>query len=158
MVNRTNYKVSDTMSVDNALDVKPHYMVMKLGDKVFSTRFGNKEDLLLPGGGVDFIKSILSKSNTTNIGFESNLHITGVFSEIENHQKIRPVHFDLSFYSELDHLTKPLEKSFNPDNFRKIFCDMCKSDQHLYCTKCRRYCWEFMDQEINKVNEELPKP
>ena len=51
-------QVSETMISENHAEIKTHYLIIKISNKVFSTTFGKS---------IDFVKSVLQKSNTKKI-------------------------------------------------------------------------------------------
>ena len=128
-------QVSETMISENHAEIKTHYLIIKISNKVFSTTFGKS---------IDFVKSVLQKSNTKNIGFESNLYITGKFTETNNHAPIIPIPFELNIYSDMKSLD--ISKIFNAQDYKKMVCENCL--EHLYCTNCKKYAW------FNKTEEE----
>ena len=89
------FKVSETMTVENVKIIKGFYLVIKIGDQFFSTKFTDIN-------GSDIMKAILQLSDTKNIGKQSNLYIKGSFSETTGHREIQPIPFELNFYSDLN--------------------------------------------------------
>jgi hypothetical protein len=89
--------VCDTMiSVkENIKNVK--YLVIKIGDKTYSINSNH----FLPEANSDIYISKIQKTITKNVGSQENFWIKGVFTEEKNHEKIKPIPFELNIYSEL---------------------------------------------------------
>ena len=87
-------EVSDTMIAQDGEKKKIHYIVIKIGDKVYSTTFGQ-----IPC--VDLERAEHQETSTKNIGKEDNFWIKGKFTETNKHTKMEaPIPFELNIYSE----------------------------------------------------------
>jgi tryptophanyl-tRNA synthetase len=125
--------VSNTMTAFDEEGLEVHYIVLRIGSQTFSTTFPN-----LTGAGI-LAKS--QKVETKNIGIETNEWIKGVFSEGDNHQKIKPIPFEINIYSK----PKDSKVDFNPLDWEKSVCERCRNG-HLYCEKCKSYVWHKIEK------------
>lgn len=82
-VGNVEYLQEDEVPID--------YIVLKIGDKTFSTKIGTDT--------IAVAKLQLVK--TKEIGHENNLWLKGVFTEGKNHQPIRPIPFELNIYTKV---------------------------------------------------------
>jgi hypothetical protein len=86
--------ISGTMLSSQNENKKVHYIVCKIGDKVYSTTFGE-----IPSKDVSVAKK--QKTHTENIGEEDNLWLKGFFTEERGHNKLPvPVPFEINIYTE----------------------------------------------------------
>jgi ERCC4-type nuclease len=88
-------KVSNTMNVKDVKDKKIHYIIIKIGDKFYSTSY---EDIK-SGNDISLAKEQLAE--TKGIGKQKNTWIKGFFTETNNHNKLLdPIPFELNIYEE----------------------------------------------------------
>lgn len=77
------------MEVLSSDEIPVHYVIIKMGGQVYSTKFG---ELGAGTANLQFVK-------TKNIGYENNLWFKGAFVEKANHQPRDPIPFELNVYT-----------------------------------------------------------
>ena len=86
-------KVSNTMKAENIRDKNVHYIVIKLGDKFYSTTFSE----IKTGKDIEIAKEQLA--DTKGIGIQKNTWIVGKFTETNKHEKLsEPLPSELNIY------------------------------------------------------------
>ena len=87
----SEFKVSETMKVIYSETKKVDYIVLKIGDKCFST---NYEDIKK-----GTISGMIQIVDTKNIGEQTQIWTKGTFSEGKNHEKLATeLPFELNIY------------------------------------------------------------
>ena len=85
-----------SMKVDNSIKKKVNYIIIKIGNKIYSTKFGEKEH-------EKGCFCTLNKTETKGIGKERSLMIrNGKFVETNKHEKIDPINFEVDIYFQED--------------------------------------------------------
>lgn len=85
--------VSDTMKVKQSFNLTTQYVVIKIGDKVYSTTFSDME-------GKDISTSMVQITETKGIGTQKNIWIKGKFTEGKGHKSIDAIPFEINIYSK----------------------------------------------------------
>jgi hypothetical protein len=89
--------VCDTMVSTKECIKNVKYIVLKIGDKTYSINSNH----FIPEANPDVNISKVQKTTTLNVGTQENFWIKGVFTEEKNHEKIRPIPFELNIYSDI---------------------------------------------------------
>ena len=99
------HEVNGNMFAQENKRKKIHYMILKIGDKVYSTKFGE-----IPCKDINIAEH--QKSFTKNIGEEDNFWIKGKFSEGKGHTILpEKIPFELNIYSDPEE--KPIKNDIN---------------------------------------------
>jgi len=85
------FKVSDTMKVEFSEDKKIDYIVVKIGNKTYSTSYTDINS--------GKIKGKLQLVDTKGVGKQHQIWVKGNFTEGENHKTLEePASFELNLY------------------------------------------------------------
>lgn len=136
MEQKTDFKVSSTMKVISNKKIKPHYVVIRIDGKTYSTTFGGDafDDKDIDACNLQLVE-------TEGIGREDNMWAKGRLTEGENHQKIAAIPFEINIYADEGDLTKiGAGNNFKPEEWEKDICETC-GEGHLFCEKCQKHTW-----------------
>lgn len=86
-----------TMRILKEKRIKAEYIVIKIGDKVYSTSFSEIKT------GKDIDVAMKQLVDTNGIGEQDNLWVKGKFTESKKHQKLdEEVPFEINVYTEIE--------------------------------------------------------